>query len=275
MTLKSFWWRAHVTSDRNDSENRRGHHQRWSDGVSEREMGKDLLLEKALLAYAPQSPSGEVFLFCSVRAENIEFVLTEPNENGKHSINSIKITNICSWVIHFVSTWRFRWFIFCLQDSSNDASHSTFRRTLNALRHRITRKRQRTKPPDKLADKYSFAISAPANQAQASTGNPSDGITSRLSFDPSLSSYYRVIWPFSFELDRTECWFLLFPLDSSPVVGDCLLGGALQHHLRRGPQHLLGNKQESDFPLVLPRLFMWFHLLSRHNCALSWRYVKL
>lgn len=154
------------------------------------------LLFKETKLYWPTHPISLIYGFALSERKSIKLMLTQPNENGKHSINSMKITNICSWVIHFLSTWRFRWFIFCLQDSSNDASYSAFRRTLNALRHRITRKRQRSKPPDKLADKYSFAISAPTNQAQVSSGNPSDGITSRLSFDPSLSSYYRVIQPF-------------------------------------------------------------------------------
>jgi hypothetical protein len=74
---------------------------------------------------------------------------------------------------------------------------------LNALRRRISRKGHRTRPPDKLnADKFAVSNQNTNNsnnnnnnsmgQQQSVNGNPSDGITSRLSFDPSLPSYYRV-----------------------------------------------------------------------------------
>ncbi|CRL00491.1 CLUMA_CG013752, isoform A [Clunio marinus] len=77
-------------------------------------------------------------------------------------------------------------------DSLNDNSYSTFRRTLNALRRRLTRKKNRSQPPDKSLDKFSVTNQTSVNQQQSTTGgNPSDGVYSRLSFDPSLSSYYR------------------------------------------------------------------------------------
>lgn len=77
------------------------------------------------------------------------------------------------------------------QDPSSENSYSTFRRTLNALRHRLARKRPR--PPDKApgVDKFTVANQAPSQQS----GNPTDGVYSRLSFDPSLPSYYRVSQP--------------------------------------------------------------------------------
>jgi hypothetical protein len=41
-------------------------------------------------------------------------------------------------------------------------------------------------------DKFTIAAPPPASQQQTLAGNPSEGVYSRLSFDPSLSSYYRV-----------------------------------------------------------------------------------
>ncbi|KAG5674239.1 hypothetical protein PVAND_004219 [Polypedilum vanderplanki] len=77
-------------------------------------------------------------------------------------------------------------------NSSNDHSYSTFRRALNALRRRISRKEHRTRPPDKFnADKFVITNQNAMGQQQSMSGNPSDGVTSRLSFDPSLPSYYR------------------------------------------------------------------------------------
>lgn len=178
-----------------------------------------------------------------------------------------------------------RWFMsrcfgmlfFSMQDSMNDDdSYSTFRRTLIALRRRISRKRHRVRPPDKSVDKFTVASQPPTNQ-QLATSGPPDIVYSRLSFDPSLSSYYRVTWP----LNVLRKWIVmkttpfLFFLSQLPlVVGDCLNRGALQHYLRRRTCNLLGDKQEGDFPVVLLGLLMWFHLLSRHNRSLSRRYVK-
>ncbi|XP_070494834.1 cyclic nucleotide-gated cation channel subunit A-like isoform X2 [Chironomus tepperi] len=73
-------------------------------------------------------------------------------------------------------------------NSSNDHSYSVFRRTLNALGRRISKKGHRTRPPEKFdPDKFLDEM----GQQQSLSGNPSDGIVSRLSFDPSLPSYYR------------------------------------------------------------------------------------
>lgn len=87
----------------------------------------------------------------------------------------------------------FRFLFITLQNSSNDHSYSVFRRTLNALRRRISKKGHRTRPPEKFsADKFVVANQNAMGQQQSLSGNPSDGIVSRLSFDPSLPSYYRV-----------------------------------------------------------------------------------
>ncbi|KAL7044210.1 hypothetical protein ACKWTF_001828 [Chironomus riparius] len=79
-----------------------------------------------------------------------------------------------------------------LQNSSKDHSNSVFQRTLNALRRRISKKGHRTRPPEKFsAEKFAIANQNAMGQQQSLSGNPSDGIVSRLSFDPSLPSYYR------------------------------------------------------------------------------------
>lgn len=86
-----------------------------------------------------------------------------------------------------------------MQNPSNDNSYSIFRRAFNALRYSITRKRHRHRPPDKFSSDDKFAVaqqttnSNQQTQQQISSGNPSDGLHSWLSFDPSLPSYYRVI----------------------------------------------------------------------------------
>lgn len=122
------------------------------------------------------------------------------------------IINICSWLIHLIEIHLTFFsddlcFVFAIsstplrpQDTSNENSYSIFRRTFNALRHSITRKRYRHRPPDKFTgdDKFSVAqqqstTSNQQQQQQQLNGNPSDGLHSWLSFDPSLPSYYRVI----------------------------------------------------------------------------------
>lgn len=50
--------------------------------------------------------------------------------------------------------------------------------------------------------------------------------------------------------------FLSLCQHARPVAGHCLHRSALQHHLRRGSRNLLGDKQESNLPVVLPGLLM-------------------
>lgn len=90
---------------------------------------------------------------------------------------------------------------FTNKKDSNQHSYNIFRRTYNAVRYRIARKRLRNRPPDKFSSDDKFAVVQPSatshqqqQQPQLSNGNPSDGLHSRLSFDPSLPSYYRVSW---------------------------------------------------------------------------------
>jgi len=110
---------------------------------------------------------------------------------------AVKLASTKAQLIREVCANMFLDSLLYFQDLSNDSSYSTFRRTLNALRYRITRKGHRTRPPDKFNDKFSIANQAATNQQQQqqqqlTNGNPSDGVYSRLSFDPSLPSYYRV-----------------------------------------------------------------------------------
>ena len=80
-------------------------------------------------------------------------------------------------------------FSFIFQDSARSQKKlSVFRRSLNALQYRIT-KRGRSKPPDWFLDKFSTASDSRLHSSQHI---PSDGTSSRLSVDPSLPSYYRV-----------------------------------------------------------------------------------
>lgn len=73
---------------------------------------------------------------------------------------------------------------------------SSLRRSLNALRCRIS-KRGRSKPPDQFLDKFSAASATSDTRLHqagcvAPQAVPSDGVCSRLSVDPSLPSHYRV-----------------------------------------------------------------------------------
>ncbi|CAO1302725.1 unnamed protein product [Diamesa serratosioi] len=73
------------------------------------------------------------------------------------------------------------------ETSSHQKTPSTFRRSLNAFRSKIiTKKGNRKKEPG-----YDDKNALTTQNNQSSSGNPSDGISSRLSFDPSLPSYYR------------------------------------------------------------------------------------
>lgn len=87
-------------------------------------------------------------------------------------------------------------------------------------------------------------------QQQQLTGNPSDGVVSRLSFDPSLPSYYRV----SMTALCQHFNLIIFFYRLRTVVSNCLPSRALQHHFRRWTRNILGDQQESDFPVVLSRL---------------------
>lgn len=79
-------------------------------------------------------------------------------------------------------------FLLFFQETSHQKTPSTFRRSLNAFRSKIiTKKGNRKKEPGN-DDKNALTT----QNNQSSSGNPSDGISSRLSFDPSLPSYYRV-----------------------------------------------------------------------------------
>lgn len=79
-------------------------------------------------------------------------------------------------------------FLVISQETSHQKTPSTFRRSLNAFRSKIiTKKGSRKKEPG-----YDDKNALTTQNNQSSSGNPSDGISSRLSFDPSLPSYYRV-----------------------------------------------------------------------------------
>lgn len=82
------------------------------------------------------------------------------------------------------------------QDQSKTEKSSAFRRTLNALRRRITR-RNRAKPPDWFLDKFSNANNVEKLDKNVSSAQNSDeaggsSLCTRLSVDTSLPSHYRV-----------------------------------------------------------------------------------
>lgn len=109
-----------------------------------------------------------------------------------------------------------------LQDQTKRTKPSTLRRTLNALRQRLTR-RSRTKPPDWFLEKFSntnnvdkigktttvtttaavaaseegasgptAASTAPADEGLSSEIRGSSRLCNRLSVNPTLQSHYRV-----------------------------------------------------------------------------------
>lgn len=95
---------------------------------------------------------------------------------------------------------------------------SSLRRSLNALRCRIS-KRGRSKPPDQFLDKFSAASATSDTRLHqagcvAPQAVPSDGVCSRLSVDPSLPSHYRVSKPLApgpFARRRRKSIKLKFP----------------------------------------------------------------
>ncbi|XP_053673517.1 cyclic nucleotide-gated cation channel subunit A [Anopheles nili] len=97
---------------------------------------------------------------------------------------------------------------------------SSLRRSLNALRCRIS-KRGRSKPPDQFLDKFSAASATSDTRLHqagcvAPQAVPSDGVCSRLSVDPSLPSHYRwlsvvslaVLYNIVFVIGRAVFWEL-------------------------------------------------------------------
>ncbi|XP_053662588.1 cyclic nucleotide-gated cation channel subunit A [Anopheles marshallii] len=97
---------------------------------------------------------------------------------------------------------------------------SSLRRSLNALRCRIS-KRGRSKPPDQFLDKFSAASATSDTRLHqagcvAPQAVPSDGVCSRLSVDPSLPSHYRwlsvvslaVLYNIIFVIGRAVFWEL-------------------------------------------------------------------
>lgn len=82
-------------------------------------------------------------------------------------------------------------FIFCnfFQDQPQ-TKLGPFRRTLNALRFRLT-KRNRTKPPDWFLKKYTSGLDS-RQAGVPSASNATESLFNRLSVDPSLPSHYRV-----------------------------------------------------------------------------------
>lgn len=82
-------------------------------------------------------------------------------------------------------------FSFYWQDPQPQTKFAAFRRSLNELRHRIS-KRSRSKPPDWFLDKFSGTTPSSQNPAAPSEDIVSNRLCSRLSVDPTLPSHYRV-----------------------------------------------------------------------------------
>lgn len=102
-------------------------------------------------------------------------------------------------------------FFILLQDPNKRTKPSTLRRTLNALRQRLT-KRNRSKPPDWFLERFSNTTNTdkigktpaaananndgnntnPADSGPACEIRGSSRLCNRLSVNPSLQSHYRV-----------------------------------------------------------------------------------
>ncbi|XP_055850896.1 cyclic nucleotide-gated cation channel subunit A [Episyrphus balteatus] len=103
------------------------------------------------------------------------------------------------------------------KDQTKETKPSALRRTLNALRHRIT-KRSRNKPPDWFLDKFSTVNNAEKIGKSATADVPEitgkSWLCNRLSVDPSLPSHYRwlfvvsvaVLYNIIFVMGRAVFW---------------------------------------------------------------------
>lgn len=81
--------------------------------------------------------------------------------------------------------------VFFSQDQTKTEKPSALRRTLNALRQRITR-RSRAKPPDWFLDKFSNSNNVEKLDKKEGEEGAANSLCNRLSVDTSLPSHYRV-----------------------------------------------------------------------------------